>query len=249
MDSHKNQFKGGLIMNMHIPMFVTSLFLFYAAVEGFYSDGMYTLLRIFVCAMSAVTAFKYYEKKQQAMTWLFLVIAVLFNPFIEIHFYRDTWEIIDAITGVIFAVVAYAALQEKKQMSKVHGVFDRMYPNLDRSKIPAELVPTIANLMAHDMETLAKGEIPERRLFLADAIKRDIVLLGYHKDFYALPKEVQDANKEDFKQHIYTINRLSPDKLDKILTLRKKSHNDLEDLEKEVRKESMFDKHVPPLFY
>ena len=99
---------------MFIPTLIVSLFLLYAGLEGFHSKGMYTLLRISVCAISVMTAFKYYEKEQQTLTWIFVVIAVIFNPFVEIHFYRRTWENIDVITAIIFAVSAYFTKQENR---------------------------------------------------------------------------------------------------------------------------------------
>ena len=48
---------------------------------------------------------------------LFAVIALLFNPFIPVYLHdKETWSVIDAITGVIYVGVGiYAAIQDKKK--------------------------------------------------------------------------------------------------------------------------------------
>ena len=107
---------------------------------------------------------------------------------------------------------------------------------------------TINNLLAEDFEYIKRGEIPERRLIPHEAIKRDIILLGYEKDFFSLSDNVQKLNKTDYDNTIYAIKRLSPEELDKILELRKKSHGDLKKLELRIRSITTLYKIVPPLF-
>lgn len=92
-----------------------ALFLFYAGMIGFSSYGMYTLLRIAVCTVSAIVVFRYYQEKQQFFTWIFIIIAVLFNPIIKIHLHREAWEIIDIIIAIIFLISAYFDWQKQKK--------------------------------------------------------------------------------------------------------------------------------------
>lgn len=207
--------------NMFIPTIIVSLFLFYAGFEGFDSYATYALLGIFVCVISAITAFGCHAKRQQFLTWLFIIIAVLFNPVIEIHFSREVWDVIDIVSAVVFSVSAYFDWQKKRKQQlppEVRRAFDNMI-GVERPSSPSSPSPlTIENLPA---------------MFIND-MKKDIILLGYHKDFYALPKDVQNKNKEDFEEKINIIKNLSPDKIERLLSLRKQSHNDLYELSNEV---------------
>ena len=51
---------------------------------------------------------------------LFAVIALLFNPFIPVYLHdKETWSVIDTITGVIYVGVGiYAAIQDKKKQNE-----------------------------------------------------------------------------------------------------------------------------------
>lgn len=44
------------------------------------------------------------NKKKEKWVWIFGFLAVLFNPFIVIHFNRELWSFIDVIVGVFMIV-------------------------------------------------------------------------------------------------------------------------------------------------
>jgi signal transduction histidine kinase len=68
--------------------------------------GYYQLLRFVVCGVSVYVAFMAYAWKRLWATWLFGIMAVLFNPLVPIHLSRELWQPIDFACAALFAVVA-----------------------------------------------------------------------------------------------------------------------------------------------
>jgi Ca2+/Na+ antiporter len=68
-----------------------------------YSEGFYTLLRIIVTVASCYIIYLEFVKKN-IFFYLFVSTAVLFNPIIQLHFRRNTWQTIDVLTIFLFIV-------------------------------------------------------------------------------------------------------------------------------------------------
>jgi len=83
-----------------ILIFLSSILLF-IAVDNRFSEGFYTLLRIIVTATSCYIIYLEFVKKN-IFFYLFVATAVLFNPIIQLHFRRDTWQIIDVLSILLF---------------------------------------------------------------------------------------------------------------------------------------------------
>ena len=79
------------------------------AVTGRHPHGFYTALRWVCCAGFAYSAIASGLLGQVAWTAIFGIQAVLFNPIVEFHFRRDTWQTIDklAIASLIVAAVMF----------------------------------------------------------------------------------------------------------------------------------------------
>ena len=74
--------------------------------------GYYTLVKILVCGFSAVLAYRNYkaaDDKLAAWVWVFLIIAIIFNPLIPLHMQKEVWMVVDTVTGVLFLWLAYKA--------------------------------------------------------------------------------------------------------------------------------------------
>jgi len=78
---------------------VTGALLFWALARHQY--GYFVLLRWIVCAASAFCAYLSYSLKRVPWTWLFGLIALLFNPLAPIRLDRQTWTYLDAATGFV----------------------------------------------------------------------------------------------------------------------------------------------------
>ena len=70
--------------------------------------GYYTFLRIVVTICAAIVAYELYaSEKLRLMSFLFIGIAVLFNPVIPIALNRSLWTPIDVVVAAIFCLGLY----------------------------------------------------------------------------------------------------------------------------------------------
>ena len=66
-------------------------------------SGYYVLLRIVVFVCSIYFLIKYMNVKNETMTWVFGILAIIYNPLIPVYLYNKTlWFIINLITIAIF---------------------------------------------------------------------------------------------------------------------------------------------------
>lgn len=110
------------------------------------------------------------------------------------------------------------------------------------------LEATVQNLIEQDLETLATGKVPERRLIPHHAIKRDVIIKAFEVDFSKLSPSMQTLNKEHFKSQIDDIKQLNQHGLDRILVTMKEQRTDLRELEQQVREKNVLYSKVDPLF-
>lgn len=122
------------------------------------------------------------------------------------------------------------------------------------------LFATMQGLVKQDAESIARGEIPERRLIPHHAIKRDIIINAYSKDFQVAKKHLAEMDwsvdaknrqlaeiQEDFNKKIESIKGLSWQELDKIIALMKKTRTDLNEIEESIRSQDASYHIVAPI--
>ena len=95
-----------------IPAAIASVMLFIAI--GRWPYGYYRLMRFAVCAAGVCVAVMAYNWQKIWATWLFGIIAVLFNPLIRIHLTREIWQPIDLICALLFVYVAFVLREPTK---------------------------------------------------------------------------------------------------------------------------------------
>ncbi len=78
--------------------------------------GYYMLLRFIACALFAWAAYIAFEKNGNVLPWVFVVLAIVFNPIIKIHFPKEMWAIIDFSSG-LFLVLVSGKIQENGKQS------------------------------------------------------------------------------------------------------------------------------------
>lgn len=190
------------------------------------------------------------------------------------------------LTTVLLGLGAFFTAQEERKKKEalppeIRGVFDRLMektsnspanrPGVSKIGSPKKsatnqkddllsIEGTIKNLMEQDAESIARGEIPERRLIPHHAIKRDVIIAAYSKDFQMAVSQIRAMNwtevekqhrlsdiKADFDRQIHGIKRLSWEDLDKIIALMKKTRTDLAEVESGIRSKTPMYKIVDPL--
>jgi hypothetical protein len=83
-----------------VPALGSAALLF--AALGDHPYGYYTFLRWVVCLSAIVVAWVAWHSRAQWATWVFVVVAVLFNPIAPVYLERSTWQPIDVICGIGF---------------------------------------------------------------------------------------------------------------------------------------------------
>jgi hypothetical protein len=87
-----------------IPAIIAALMLLGAL--GSWPYGYYQLLRWVTCGAGIWIAVVAYSWQKVWVTWLFGIIAVLFNPLVPIHLTKEIWQTIDVICAILFIIAA-----------------------------------------------------------------------------------------------------------------------------------------------
>ena len=106
----------------------------------------------------------------------------------------------------------------------------------------------IYSLINNDIQELEKGKIPEKRLIPHHAIKRDIILCAYNRDFYKLSPKMQELNKDNFEKKIDIIKHMEWEDLNRLIEIMKEERDDLKEIESSVREKKIYYSIVPPIF-
>ena len=91
-----------------IPLAIAAAMLLIAVAEMPY--GYYQILRFVVCGTGTLTGYLFISSSSQKVKYFgyaFSVIAIVFNPFMPIHFDRDNWVPVDLACAIYFGAVAY----------------------------------------------------------------------------------------------------------------------------------------------
>ena len=64
--------------------------------------GYYVFLRWITCLAAVVVAFVAYSVRHIWAVWLFVLVALLFNPLVPVHLTRSIWRPIDVIAALLF---------------------------------------------------------------------------------------------------------------------------------------------------
>lgn len=76
----------------------------------------YTALRIVVTLSSAILAYYAISQGPRWAVWMFIAIAIVFNPIFPLHLGRAVWRPIDIICG--FAFLTYPAIVARATRSR-----------------------------------------------------------------------------------------------------------------------------------
>jgi len=67
----------------------------------------YSFVRWAVLTASIYLAYKTFSQKQIGLTIFFAILAILFNPFKQFSFQKETWHLIDYLVSAIILVTIY----------------------------------------------------------------------------------------------------------------------------------------------
>lgn len=92
-----------------LPAVIAVILLIFALFAGSVEIGYFTFLRWVVTASSAYYLYVIYKNIHQwsFWVWVFILLAILFNPIVPVYLDRDTWQFFDLITLVLLSIYVY----------------------------------------------------------------------------------------------------------------------------------------------
>ena len=99
----------------YIPLYLAALMLLCLAPMPY---GYYTLVRILATVVFGVYAYKCYAAKKEGLTWVFVTLALLFQPLAKVGLGRTIWNIIDVVVAIGLIVLFFLEWKEGKKIGK-----------------------------------------------------------------------------------------------------------------------------------
>ncbi len=89
------------------PFLITNVIMLLLGMFSGWPYGYYTLLKLVVFIAGVLITIAAY--KMQKHWWMIGsgMIALLFNPFMPVHFDKATWRVIDFIVAIVFLVLIF----------------------------------------------------------------------------------------------------------------------------------------------
>lgn len=90
------------IQEITIVKIIAIIMLFGALADNPYS--YYQIMRWVIAGVTGYSAYLSYQQNKIASTWIFGIIAILFNPIAPIHLDKETWSVINIVTAAIILI-------------------------------------------------------------------------------------------------------------------------------------------------
>ncbi|OOR83809.1 DUF6804 family protein [Moraxella canis] len=89
-----------------IVLYIAVVFLVLAVLPLPY--GYYTLLRLIAFGVFAWAAYIGFERHDKILPWIFVVLALVYNPIIKVYFPKEIWTVINLLSA------AFLVLNQRK---------------------------------------------------------------------------------------------------------------------------------------
>jgi hypothetical protein len=80
----------------------------------------YQLLNWIVAGAALMTAYQAHRQKKEAVVWVFVALAVIFNPVAPLHLTTGLWQAMDVVAVILFAVSFYL-MRAARSHSSMHA--------------------------------------------------------------------------------------------------------------------------------
>lgn len=99
----------------YVPLYLAAVLLLCLAPMPY---GYFTLVRILATVVFGLYAYRCYVAKKEAFTWVFVTLALLFQPFAKVGLGRTVWNIIDVIVAIGLIALFFWERNERKKVEK-----------------------------------------------------------------------------------------------------------------------------------
>lgn len=69
--------------------------------------GFYRFMRIAICVVSLYYSYHFLQSSRPFLTFIFLILAILYNPIYPIYLTRTIWQPINLMSAAYFIFVAF----------------------------------------------------------------------------------------------------------------------------------------------
>ena len=69
--------------------------------------GFYTIVKVAMMIISGYLAYRYYSQRKEELAITFLVICILFQPFVNFALGRQVWLIVDIVVAILLLLLAF----------------------------------------------------------------------------------------------------------------------------------------------
>jgi len=112
----------------YIPLYLATVLLLCLAPMPY---GYFMLVRFVMMVACGWMAYQYYMRQKEVAMWVFITIAMLFQPFYKISLGRSIWNVIDVVVAIFLILIYFA---EKRMEAKTRVSFQPLPPE-DQTKI------------------------------------------------------------------------------------------------------------------
>jgi len=77
--------------------------------------GYYMVLRLIACSVFSWAAYILFMRNEELLPWVFVVLAIVFNPILIIHFPKEIWGTIDFCSAVFLILNREKILTDGRQ--------------------------------------------------------------------------------------------------------------------------------------
>ena len=99
----------------YLPLYLAAVLLLCLAPMPY---GYFTLVRVLATVVFGIYAYKCYLVKKEVLTWMFVTLVLLFQPFAKVGLGRTTWNIIDVIVAIGMIVFFFWEWKEREKAGK-----------------------------------------------------------------------------------------------------------------------------------
>ena len=75
--------------------------------------GYFTLVRFLAMVGFGYMAFHYFKQRKEVLTWTFVTLALLFQPFAKIALGRMVWNIVDVVVAIWLIILFVKERRDK----------------------------------------------------------------------------------------------------------------------------------------
>ena len=115
-------------MMKYVPLYLAAVLLLCLAPMPY---GYFTLVRILATVVFGIYAYRCFLTKKEGLTWVFVTLALLFQPFAKVGLGRTVWNIIDVIVAIGLIALFFWEWNKSKIVEKKNAPI----PPIDSIKI------------------------------------------------------------------------------------------------------------------